>query len=146
MSGYDLAMVFTGALIVGLGWWQMPKRWRGNAGESDLRTGQLFLFGPAGRKGLRRGVPLLVVGGTVAYVPVAVVTITGIQPDGVLLDIVLGLVFTGFMAFVLMIPVYFFNRPKFVVPPPYRHELGAIAEWWQERQGRKQQTGESDGL
>ena len=38
--------------------------------------------------------------------------------------------------FLLALPVTFFNRPRFLVPPHQRDEPGAVAEWRAARTGR----------
>ena len=53
-----------------------------------------------------------------------------IGKDGAGYDIAMSVGLVGLLGiFVLALPITFFNRPRFLVPPHQRDEPGALAEW-----------------
>ena len=57
-----------------------------------------------------------------------------IGEDGRGYDVAMGIGFAGVLGlFLLALPITFFNRPRFLVPPHQRDEPGALAEWRRER-------------
>ena len=52
--------------------------------------------------------------------------------DAVMAIGLLGVLGTFFLAF----PIMYYNRPKLLVPPPWRDDPGAVAEWRAARAGR----------
>ena len=147
-----LAEVVTGSAATALGIGSLvmlPLVWRGYLGRRAARAGRMgtygqiglfwWPFGAATRRGaIRAFVPGLLVwwGGVAAYwVSVARRDSAGPAPhaDGV----VQGIAVMCGVGFLLALTVVFFNRPKFLVPPPSRNEPGALAEIRDNRHGRR---------
>lgn len=138
VSGEDLAGLLIGGFILVVGWWQMPKRWRGDYARSDLNAGKLFLPGIESRRGLRRSAPLAIVGFSLGYLCAAAVTLIEGAFNPLLQVIWISLLLVTLLALILMIPVFLFNWPKFAVPPLYRADLGIVLA---RRKRRRQQRG-----
>jgi hypothetical protein len=110
------------ALIFALWVVGAPRLWRGEADVDD--PSPAWPFGAATWRGVIRG---FIVGPpciAFALAGAAVAELTDADDLGMAIGVI-GLV--GFV--VLHVPILLFNRPKALVPPPLRHQRGALREW-----------------
>ncbi len=134
MQGDDLLALVIGGAILSFGWWQMPRRWRGDLAISDLNAGSWFLPGMTSRRALRRSIPAAMLGLTLGYFA----GILSFFMDGLPIDqpqefLFLILVVPALLAIFAMIPISLFNRPRFAVPPSLRGEPGIITGLFKRR-------------
>jgi hypothetical protein len=125
--------------------WDARRFWRrGRHPVWDGRPGAWDPFGPAYWHGFCRCIPLSASLCSLGFTPVGVGMIIGF-------DRTLGLVVAllGMLAFcviaVLMMGVFFFNRPRWCVPPHRRAEPGAAAEFAGEMRAKAQRRRTSRG-
>ncbi|HEX7743838.1 MAG TPA: hypothetical protein VF462_01060 [Micromonosporaceae bacterium] len=129
-----LALISLSALFL------LPKIWRTEADvQRPEATEKWWPFGEALRESFVRGLP-------VGILAANALTVTGVlvlveeSTSGGTSQAAAEAAWIAFLVFVGLIlvdlSVTLFNRPKFVVPPAARDELGAIALWWRSRKHR----------
>ena len=119
-------LVFTGFAVIYV--LAIGKVWRGTSHIDTERPPSWWPFSVALWRGISRAFPVqgacvlvLIAGGGVA---------DAIGKDGAGYDIAMSAGLVGLLGiFVFALPIMFYNRPRFLVPPHQRDDPGAIAEW-----------------
>jgi hypothetical protein len=130
--GQRVATVLGGALVVA-GAFVMPKFWRGEYRELfDRGSSGWWPFGEPLRKAFIRGILLGGLGMTCAVLAAVCVWVRGDTEGDIRTVANAGITIFGLMLMLLIflsVLVILFNRPKFLIPPTYREEPGAIRYW-----------------
>ncbi len=140
LTGFDwiwfsfLLIVVVGASL------QMPKYWRGELVQLYERgSGGWWPFGEALRRGFLRSIHLGVVGGFWVLASLFFLSLRDNVGAGLAQSALeaLGVVSAAmfFVTLILDLLVVLLNRPKFLVPPPYRDDVGAVRVWCRPRHG-----------
>jgi len=117
------ALVLLGASI--LGTMVLPRIWHDAA--RDLECPQSWwVFGEEGWRGFRRAMPVAILSSWIISIGVAILPFVPRRPPESFIWAVPILV-AGVIAFGLICTVWFWNWPKFVVPPHLRHERGTLS-------------------
>jgi hypothetical protein len=102
--------------------------WQGRSEYDPTRPPAFWPFSDALWRGVARAFP--VQGGCVLLLIGGGITADLIGKDGSGYDIAMAVGLAGLLGiFLLALPITFFNRPRFLVPPHQRDEPGALAEW-----------------
>ena len=125
-------IIFAAILVVfGLA---ITRIWQGRSELDGSRPASWWPFSDALWRGVIRAFPVqavcvtLLIGGGIAG---------DLIKDSPGHDIAMSVGLVGLLGiFLLALPVTFFNRPRFAVPPQQRDEPGAVAEWRSARHGR----------
>jgi len=125
--------VFAGFLVLYV--LAVKRVWQGTSEIDPERAPAWWPFSVPLWRGVGRAFPvqgacfLLLVGGGVSA------ELAGKGTSGYDLGMSIGLV--GLLGiFLLALPITFYNRPRFLVPPHQRDDPGAVAEWRAARAGR----------
>jgi hypothetical protein len=133
-DGWLIAAFFGG--LAPLLIWDARRFWRGPHKVWDGRPGAWDPFGPAYWHGFTRCVPLVAAFCSLGFVPLGLGEAIGGTAGDVLL--VAGTL-VSLLLVALAAGVFFFNRPRWCVPPHRRDEPGALAEFAAERRHRAQE-------
>jgi hypothetical protein len=127
----DVGMVLTIAfylVLVGGYCFVVAKVWRG---ESEFDGGDRPAFWPFSTalwRGAGRAIPIL--GASVLLLIGAGIASDLIGADSKYDDAAMSIGLLGLLGTVCLgFPVMYFNRPKLLVPPPWRDDPGAVEEW-----------------
>jgi len=120
------------AVLAGFGLVRWRHLWSGeDLAKQDAATRSWWLSGEALRRAFIRGMPLAVVGCWALLVAwtASMIEHRRTTTGGASAKVVLGALALLGLIGLLHVSVTLFNRPKWAVPPPYRHEPGAITFW-----------------
>ena len=127
----NLELIFTIALfvILVLGYfYAVGKVWRGESQFDRDHPAPFWPFSVALWRGGGRALP--VQGASVLVLLGAGITSDLVGSDSRYYDAVMAIGFLGVLGtFFLAFPIMYYNRPKLLVPPIWRDEPGAVAEW-----------------
>jgi len=122
-----LTVVFFAVLVAGYAYAVAPV-WRGHSELDGSAPAAWWPFGTPLWRGAARAFPvqggcvLLLLGGGIAA------DLAGEGSAGY--DVAMGIGLIGLLGVIgLALPITFYNRPRFLVPPHQRDEPGAVAEW-----------------
>lgn len=127
MSAYEILISSLGTFLGLLGLWRLPLLWQNRIGWNPDEPPVYWRWGLGTWRGLVR-TNVAVVFVFVSFVPGYVLESAG--ADGTWAEIVTG-VSLGLCVSIglLMVSVFLFNAPRWMVAPHLRHQHGAIAEW-----------------
>jgi hypothetical protein len=134
--GAQLLLVLIGlAFVAGpvLLWWRLVRVWHGDL--SAIATTRGFVVEANGRSYLAHAARSTAWWGGLGLILVAA-ALTG-EPRTGLGVVAVGLWLASVPLLVLQLVVNLFNRPKFLVPPPFRDDPGALAQWRLSRARRR---------
>jgi hypothetical protein len=127
-------VVFAG--IVGLYALAIKRIWQGTSELDDSDPAPWWPFSDALWRGTARASPvlgacaILVIGGGIAG------DLAGKDTPGY--DVAMSVGLVGLLGlFLFALPITFFNRPRFLVPPHQRDDPGAVAEWRRARRSHR---------
>ncbi len=117
---------------------QMPKYWRGDLVRLHERgTTGWWPFGEALRRGFLRTLHLGVAASLLVVVTLVLLALREVVTSEAMRSVVDTASNATLIAFlgilVVDLAVIFFNRPKWLVPPPYRADVGAVQAWLKRR-------------
>jgi hypothetical protein len=156
MAAGDIAVGVGATVMSACGLYLLPRVWGGwldrKAGAFRGREwthgelGLIMPFGPAVKRGMQRSFPVLTVTWCCmtcfAWIRILAGhgSAAGPRPGGA--AGVAAWVFTvlSLLGLATMLAVIWFNRPKFVVPPRYRDQPGAVSEWIANWRSRKRHS------
>jgi hypothetical protein len=120
-------VVIFAVLVVGY-FFVIARVWQGRSEIDPTRPPPWWPFGEPLWRGAARAFP--VQGACVLVLIGAGITADLIGKDGSGYDLAMAVGVIGLLGiFLLALPITFFNRPRFLVPPHQRDEPGALAEW-----------------
>ena len=126
-----LTVVFFGLLVAGY-LYAVGRVWRGRSELDGSAPPAWWPFSVPLWRGAARAFPvqgasaLVLIGGGIAA------DLAGRDSAGY--DVAMTIALAGLLGIVLLaLPITFYNRPRFLVPPHQRDEPGALAEWRRER-------------
>ena len=135
MSAGMVATIAFYALLVFGYFYAVGKVWRGESEFDGENPPAFWPFSLALWRGAGRALPvqglciLVIIGAGITSDPIGT---DSPSYDAVMAIGFLGLLGTVFVAF----PIMYYNRPKLLVPPPWRDDPGAVEEWRTERARR----------
>jgi len=124
-------MVITIAFYALLVWgylYAVGKVWRGESEFDGEHPPAFWPFSLALWRGAGRALPVLGLG-TLILIGAGIVSDL-VGSDSGVYDLVMAVGFLGLLITVCVgFPIMYYNRPKRLVPPPWRGDPGAVEEW-----------------
>jgi hypothetical protein len=122
-----LTVAFYALLVFGY-FYAVGKVWRGESEFDGDDPPAFWPFSKALWRGAGRALPVL--GASVLVLIGAGITSDLVGTDSKYYDTVMAIGVLGLLVmFVIAFPIMYFNRPKLLVPPIWRDDPGAVAEW-----------------
>lgn len=123
------------AVLAALAVWDARRFWRGPHRVWDGPPEKWDIGGPAYWHGFTRNVPLVAAYTCGCFLPGLLGSALASGPHDTVFEVGAGIAALTFVVFLpLVLGVFFFNRPRWCVPPHRRDEPGALAEY---RAGRR---------
>ena len=122
-----LTIAFYALLVFGY-FYAVGKVWRGESEFDRDEPAAVWPFSVALWRGGGRALP--VQGASTLLLIGAGIVSDLIGSDSKYYDTVMAIGLLGVLGtFLLAFPIMYYNRPKLLVPPPWREEPGAVEEW-----------------
>lgn len=142
ISPTEWVAIGVGFFIVIIGLSQMPKYWRGELRDLHARGSAVWWpLGTSLRRGFLRTLHLGLAGATCALLTLVSSFIEQTSHSPAVTsaaDAAKGAFIALFLCILLLdLAVVVANRPKILVPPPYRDDRGAVEEWAEQWRRRK---------
>ena len=128
-----LTIAFYLLLVLGY-FYAVGKVWRGESEFDGEAPASFWPFSEALWRGAGRALPVL--GASVLVLIGAGITSDLVGTDSKYYDTVMAIGLLGLLVMCLVaFPIMYFNRPRWLVPPIWRDDPGAVAEWRSARRG-----------